>query len=271
MGSTQSKTFKTAQGSKSITKYDSGLSLNLCKHFLEPKEVDYARLVTFCNENDVKELSLFGNSLPVLSESVKGFTTITNLNLGCNTLLHPPSVLSLMKLTRLDLSGNGLTSFDASLLSLKSLVLSRNKLTSFPCVVANLPNLESLELDENQISSLAGIDTLSFASLKSLNLSSNALDDQLAVALLVFLLNNCITSLAINYNRISLATQSLLQQFVKVDRANRNVALQWLCDRDMNAVNAAMQHSTQYCAMRDALHHGLPQPIFEELIESFVC
>ncbi len=88
--------------------------------------MDFARLVLFCNENDVEELSLFGkranaifplrsqgNSLPVLSESMKGFTTITNLNLGCNMLLHSPSVLSLMKLTRLDLSGSALHTLHA--------------------------------------------------------------------------------------------------------------------------------------------------------------
>lgn len=75
----------------------------------------------------------------------------------------------------LDLSANSIVTFDLSLIALKELYLSNNSLQAVPSV-QNLPDLEVLSVDRNQISHLPSQSLLQLKHLRILKASHNLYD-----------------------------------------------------------------------------------------------
>ncbi|KAK3400660.1 outer arm dynein light chain 1 [Sordaria brevicollis] len=89
-----------------------------------------------------------------------GYASATHLKLTCPLPTGlPPAILSLGNtLTRLDLSGTGLSSlppnFGASLPNLRILFLSNNNFTTFPSVLSTCPSLEMVAFRSNGMTSI---------------------------------------------------------------------------------------------------------------------
>ncbi|MEH2421256.1 MAG: COR domain-containing protein [Nostoc sp.] len=129
---------------------------------------------------------------------------LTKLNLsgkGLTTL--PPEIVKLTNLQTLNLSSNQLSSLPpeiGQLTNLQSLNLNNNQLSSLPPEIGQLTNLQSLNLNNNQLSSLPPkIGQLT--NLQSLNLNNNQLSSlppeigQLTNLQFLYLNNNQLSSL----------------------------------------------------------------------------
>lgn len=107
--------------------------------------------------------------------------TITKLNLyGCAFTDLPKELVLFTNLEELDLTGNDMSKSDFNLLKnikpLKSLNLTECNLSKFPLAVSYLPNLETLSLWNNKISSIPD-ELYSITSLKHLTIGNNNLSN----------------------------------------------------------------------------------------------
>ncbi len=105
------------------------------------------------NLENLQELDLSMNSISTFPDSLENLLTLKYLNLSSNSLDELPEVITkLIGLERLDLNVNNLKVISptiGNLINLRSLNLSYNRdLRTLPDTMANIKNLESLELEE---------------------------------------------------------------------------------------------------------------------------
>ena len=126
----------------------------------------------------LEELYLESCNLLTLPASIGALLNLKKVNLAHNELIAlPDSFGGLLSLVELDISGNALTMLPRSVGALRSLVeldLSKNQLKELPSELAILENLRNINLRMNELISLPEFG--SFASLETLDVSSNALE-----------------------------------------------------------------------------------------------
>ena len=114
-----------------------------------------------CEEVEVKTLSLVGNKLETIPDSICLLTSLHTLRvliLNDNQLTTlPDSISALTNLRRLYLNVNSLTTLPDSislLTSLRELNLNENNISTLPDSISFLTNLETLSLSENMLTTL---------------------------------------------------------------------------------------------------------------------
>jgi Leucine-rich repeat (LRR) protein len=149
--------------------------LDLCRNHLKSLDADsFAPLA-----NSLVSLDLSLNQLTQI-EPLAVLNKLVKLSLNNNQLQSISSLLSLEKLSSLELAGNDLLSIEAHTFpkSLVTLDLSRNKLRYVDDLVfRNLPFLNSLSIRANSISTIEADAFADLASLLSLNLGENLLEN----------------------------------------------------------------------------------------------
>lgn len=108
--------------------------------------------------NELKILSFSNNQITEIPTSISSLDKIEAIN-GANNLLAeiPEEIWLIGTLTSLDISGNSIAGqipsvlADINLPNLNSLNLSANKFTNFPSTITQLPLLQDLFLQENEI------------------------------------------------------------------------------------------------------------------------
>ncbi len=168
-----------------LTKATIRLGLNTIESTADGKNFAYVRLDLqgkrlktltgeLGNYQELKHLNLSNNEI---FDGIDTLTTLPNLVTIClqrNKLSTLPDLSSSRNLQLLQADYNAITTlarFRAP--SLFGLTLSRNKLTSLRDVTADFPNVESLDLSFNQLTSASGIEA--FSNVRHLNLSHNAI------------------------------------------------------------------------------------------------
>jgi internalin A len=100
-------------------------------------------------------LSLSGNQIPEIPETIAQLTNLTELYLSKNQIAVIPSAIAqLTSLTKFDLSKNQISEIPdwiGSLTNLTELYLSENQITVIPSQIVQLTSLTKLDLDKNQI------------------------------------------------------------------------------------------------------------------------
>jgi internalin A len=123
----------------------------------------------------LRHLSLFRNKLSFISSELYCLSNLTHLNLSFNQITHISNQINkLTQLQSLDLSSNRLTQFPddiSSFLHLNELQINDNKLKQFSSQLP--PNLVSLYLERNPITSISSTTLSSLTRLERLNLSEN--------------------------------------------------------------------------------------------------
>lgn len=102
----------------------------------------------------LSHLDLGNNQLETLSPAIEQCTQLQTLLLGRNNLTALLSLASLVRLRRLDIRQNQLTTLPSLPAGLKELSASRNCLTTAPEAVASLSNLVNLDLSDNELTDL---------------------------------------------------------------------------------------------------------------------
>lgn len=108
---------------------------------------------------NLKKLDLSHNQLEFLSESIKIWTQLEELNLSCNELTDLPlhGIEHLKNLTNLDVSGNALKRLPESigcLKKMKILNVEENYLKELPKEIGQCTSLELLTVSSNELSQL---------------------------------------------------------------------------------------------------------------------
>jgi Leucine-rich repeat (LRR) protein len=141
----------------------------------------YAEAERMIEENRIRgstELSLSGQEITVLPESIGNLTHLKFLYVAGNHLaVLPESIGQLKELRVLSLDGNQLTELPVSITQLphlQHLILGGNNLTELPDSLAQLTTLELLSLTDNQLTALP--DSIGqLTKLHTLSLSNNQL------------------------------------------------------------------------------------------------
>ena len=123
---------------------------------------DFQKWIDDGCKKDVAEqisiLSLSGNRLETLPDSISALTNLNTLWLTGNRLTTiPDSISALTNLRRLYLNVNSLTTLPDSislLTSLRELNLNENNISTLPDSISFLTNLETLSLSENMLTTL---------------------------------------------------------------------------------------------------------------------
>uniref|UniRef100_A0A915D015 Leucine-rich repeat-containing protein 57 n=1 Tax=Ditylenchus dipsaci TaxID=166011 RepID=A0A915D015_9BILA len=106
----------------------------------------------------IRTLDLSQNKLRELPAYFDNFSVLKQLILADNKLVYLPDELGRLKtLELLNVSHNELTALPDTLLgcyALKTLIVSFNQISDFPLVIANLPNVECVDLSGNLIESI---------------------------------------------------------------------------------------------------------------------
>ncbi|XP_050314571.1 leucine-rich repeat-containing protein 47-like [Anthonomus grandis grandis] len=146
----------------------------------------------------LKILDASRNNLKALPDTLDRLSQITTLNFSGNKLESFPSLMSVTKLSVLDLSFNNLSNFPGichtSLANLSEIKLQGNHIESIPNTISDLPALKMLDLSVNKIQSLPG-ELADCHKLKDLNLKSNPISDRR----LFKLIEQCRTKQIIDY------------------------------------------------------------------------
>ncbi|KAI9209319.1 uncharacterized protein BJ171DRAFT_486129 [Polychytrium aggregatum] len=126
----------------------------------------------------LQDLSLLGNQIKTLPDSIGQLVHLTNLDLSRNRIGKlPASVSALINLTKLNLSENALESLDGVQFSgmklLSDLDLHDNNLVSFTDGSTSLPSLARLDISDNKISHFSEQAPMDLPQLRELYLCNN--------------------------------------------------------------------------------------------------
>jgi leucine-rich repeat protein SHOC2 len=136
------------------------------EHFIKQRRIDLCllldigrdRIDRISNSSNLTTLTLYGNGLITLPESIGNLPGLLKLDLHDNYLTSlPESIGNLSSLTHLSLAGNNLTTLPESIGNLSNLTylsLGSNNLTSLPESIGNLSNLTHLSLAGNNLTTL---------------------------------------------------------------------------------------------------------------------
>ncbi len=124
------------------------LELQICGLVSLPREIYQLR--------NLKKLDLSQNQLEFLSESIKVWTQLEELNLCCNELIDLPDhgIEHLTNLKHLDISGNALKCLPRSIRYLKQMKIlnvEENYLKELPAEIGHCSSLEVLKVSSNEL------------------------------------------------------------------------------------------------------------------------
>ena len=122
----------------------------------------------------LSRLSIVNCGLETLSEDIVKLSQLTQLTLDQNQLVTlPTTVKKLSSLTSLTISGNSRFSSLDALNGSTSLITLRGSNCMINHLPINIPNLRTIEMDGNQLTSLDGIESIASASIDLLSFQSN--------------------------------------------------------------------------------------------------
>lgn len=173
-------------------------------HFLESLDLsnnsitqNFDRLSTITS---LRELSLAGNQLTKVPTELLPLTQLKSLNLNRNAIsqFFTSTLSSLKNLEWLSLQGNNFTAFPTELAQLKKIIhlnFSNNMITGGFEIIAQLPQLEQIFLDNNTISGTVPTSFLQLKNLQMLSLNGNELSGEIPenIPPITFLDNNRFT------------------------------------------------------------------------------
>jgi Leucine-rich repeat (LRR) protein len=159
-------------------------------------------LDSFSALTGIQYLSLSGNHISTVSNTIDRLTNLDTIDLSYNSLTEFPKIPVLTNLHVLNLSNNSLTALPdqiGSLIGLNTLDLSHNLLSgTLPDEINNLTNLNTLNINDNQFSGTLPIGIGNLINLDTLNLSNNQFSGALPAPLIQLLQSN--PSLILNFD-----------------------------------------------------------------------
>ncbi|RNA38661.1 leucine-rich repeat-containing 40 [Brachionus plicatilis] len=135
-------------------------------------------IINYCKQSTASVLNVMKNSLSDLPEEIGELNNQLNeVNASFNLFtLMPKSILKLTNLSYLDFRGNRISDLPIEfnqLKSLRELIISDNKFQIIPDCVYQLPILENLFANNNQIKYIDGVKIVEMKCLALLNLQNN--------------------------------------------------------------------------------------------------
>jgi len=221
---------------------------------------------------ELTKLNLASNELTEISESLENFPNLSTIDVHDNKLAKLPEAFSkLQNLKRIDLSHNlfpVINNFD-SFRSMTVLLLQHNKLTDILCFENSPSVCESLDLSHNLLSNLSPLIN-EMVNLRSLNVSNNQLSslpsiNRLKSLTLLNLNNNKLKELPDCFNNLQNLKQLHLRNNMLVTlpstRGCQNLVEIYLGNNSLKMLPYDLPNNIMILEVRDNKIIGLPDSI----------